>query len=223
MISVTQKEKLIFSLLRLFIKSTYPLENILHSITKSLRDQLRGYQASLFPHFSSPEQKTFCLLATKEQIYGEWKREMWQHVAPKTYALYFFHWAYSKFSSTVSSKTHHAPNNGFETLRYFEFDVLLFWGAICTIVIGQLGLAVCVFSQKISQVCVLVNWESTSPLGCGPNTMDGGKKTSRKKWLSTRSLRWNHQFHMALEDPVWDATKVDRLKLAGCREREVYC
>lgn len=27
-----------------------------------------------FPPISSPEQKAFCLLATKEQIYGEWKR-----------------------------------------------------------------------------------------------------------------------------------------------------
>lgn len=118
-----------------------------HGISERSVERLSSFT---FSPLSSPEQKTFCLLATKEQIYGEWKREMWQHEAPKTYALFFFHCVYSKFPSTVSSKTHHALNNGFESLHYLEFNVLLFWGAICTVVIGQLGPRVYFFSGKQS-------------------------------------------------------------------------
>lgn len=149
MISVARKKRAHFHTLKLFMKSTHPLENILHSIMKSLRVQLRGYQVSLFPQFSSPEQKTFCLLATKEQIYGERKRRNVTACGTQNICFIFFFFTETIQSpSTVSSKTNHALNNGFETRHYLEFSVLLFWGTICTIVIEQTGL-----------VCVVLVWK----------------------------------------------------------------
>lgn len=136
-----------FHTLKLFMKSTHPLENILHSIMKSLGVQLRGYQVSLFPQFPPQNKRLSVSWQQKNKFMESGREEMWQHVAPKTYALFFFTETIQS-PSTVSSKTHHALNNGFETRHYLEFNVLLFWGTICTIVIGQPGL-----------VCVVLVWK----------------------------------------------------------------
>jgi len=135
------KKGFIFTLLKLFMKSTYPLENILHSIVKSLGVQLRGYQVSLFPQFPPQNKRLSVSWQQKNKFMESGREEMWQHVAPKTYALFYFFFLprLFKVSQPFLQKTHHALNNGFETRHYLEFNVLLFWGTICTIVIGQPG------------------------------------------------------------------------------------
>ncbi len=189
------------------MKSTHPLENILHSIMKSLRVQPRGYQVSLFPHFPPQNKRLSVSWQQKNKFMESGREEMWQHVAPKTYALFFFTETIQS-PSTVSSKTHHALNNGFETRHYLEFNVLLFWGTICTIVIGQPGLVSVVLVWKhsksglqVSELGEILLLGDTGPM------LRTVEENSWKKWLCTLGSRWNLQFHMALEDPVWEGTK----------------
>lgn len=63
-----------FHTLKLFMKSTYPLENILHSIMKSLGVQLRGYQVSLFPQFP-PQNKRLSVSWQQKNKFMESGRE----------------------------------------------------------------------------------------------------------------------------------------------------
>lgn len=171
-----------------------------HEIFESSAERLSSLT---FPPFSSPEQNTFCLLATKEQIYGEWKRRNVTACGTQNICFIFFTETIQS-PSTVSSKTHHALNNGFETRHYLEFNVLLFWGTICTIVIGQPGLVSVVLVWKhnksglqVSELGEILLLGDTGPV------LRTVEENSWKKWLCTLGSRWNLQFHMALEDPVW--------------------
>jgi len=57
-----------------------------------------------FPPISSPEQKSFCLLATKEQIYGEWKRRNVTACGTQNICFIFFYRDYSKSLSRFFKK-----------------------------------------------------------------------------------------------------------------------
>ncbi len=94
-----------FSHFKTLYEVTHPLENILHSIMKSLRVQPRGYQVSLFPHFPPQNKRLSVSWQQKNKFMESGREEMWQHVAPKTYALFFFTETIQS-PSTVSSKTH---------------------------------------------------------------------------------------------------------------------
>ncbi len=125
--------------------------------------------------------------------------------------------------STVSSKTHHALYNGFETRHYLEFNVLLFWGTICTIVIGQPGLASVVLVWKHSksglQVSELGEILLLGDTGLVPRTVE---ENSWKKWLHS-GFKMEPPIPHGFRRSSLGSNKVDGLKLAECRGREVYC
>lgn len=175
-----------------------------HEIFESSAERLSSLT---FPHFPPQNKRLSVSWQQKNKFMESGREEMWQHVAPKTYALFFFTDTIQS-PSTVSSKTHYALNNGFETRHYLEFNVLLFWGTICTIIIGQPGLVSVVLVWKHSksglQVSELREILLLGDTGLVPRTVE---ENSWKKWLCTLGSRWNLQFHMALEDPVWEATK----------------
>lgn len=148
MISVARKKGLIFTLYN-SLWSQHILWRIFSIPSWNLGEFSREVIKSHFSPIFLPRTKDFLSPGNKRT--NLWRVEekkcdsMWH---PKHMLYFIFFTETIQSPSTVSSKTHHALNNGFETRHYLEFNVLLFWGTICTIVIGQPGL-----------VCVALVWK----------------------------------------------------------------